>query len=107
MTFDSDVKQPVSLTIDGYKVGTVTLPYTTKIKGGFNGTVVKAETEGHEPATLTIHKKFNAVAVLNLTDVLSWGIDAATGAMMKPEFKFYEFEFVPKTQPTNLVEVEE
>ena len=39
-----------------------------------------------------IDKKFNPVAIINLLDVLSWGIDAATSAITKPEFKFYEFE---------------
>lgn len=24
---------------------------------------------------------------------LGWGIDAATGAIMKPEFKYYDLEF--------------
>lgn len=66
-----------------------------KIKGGFNETVIKAETQGYEPATLMINKDFNAVSVINLIDVLGWGIDAAMGAMMKPEFKFYQIEFTP------------
>ena len=37
----------------------------------------------------------NAVSVLNLLDVLAWGIDAATGAITKPEFKFYQIDFQP------------
>ena len=44
---------------------------------------------------LYIDKTFNYVSIINLTDVLGWAIDAATGAIMKPEFKFYEFEMQP------------
>ncbi len=97
VTFDSEVQQPVSLTVDGVKVGTVTLPYTMKVKGGFNETIVKAETQGYKPYVLIIDKDFNPVSVLNLFGLLGWGIDAATGAMMKPEYKFYEFYFVPQS----------
>ena len=42
---------------------------------------------------LYIDKTFNAISVINLCDVLGWAIDAATGAITKPEFKFYEIEF--------------
>lgn len=95
VVFDGNVKQPVNLTIDGYKVNRVTFPYTHKIKGGFNETIVKAETEGYEPTLIMIDKSFNAVSVINLFNLLGWAIDAATGAMMSPEYKFYEFEFRP------------
>lgn len=30
---------------------------------------------------------------------LGWGIDAATGALMKPEFRFYQIDFRPVGQP--------
>ena len=44
---------------------------------------------------MIIEKQFNAVSVINLRDILGWGIDAATGAMMKPEFDCYQIEFKP------------
>ncbi len=96
VTFESDIKEPVALTIDGRKFTNVTFPYTTKIKRGFDETVVKAEAENYEPQTIIIDKKFNAVSVINLCDILGWGIDAATGAIMKPEFKFYQVDMQPK-----------
>lgn len=46
-----------------------------------------------------MNKSFNAVSVLNLLNILCWGIDAATGAITKPEFKFYEVDFRPKAVP--------
>lgn len=102
VTFESDIDEKATLTIDGRKHTNVTFPYTTKIKRGFNDTVVKAEAPSHETETIIIEKNFNAVSVINLLDILGWGIDAATGAMMKPEFKFYQIEFKPKaeTAPT-------
>lgn len=98
VTFDSNIKESATLTIDGIKHRNVTFPYTTKVRRGFNETVVKAEAENYQTETLIIDKKFNAISVLNLCGVLAWGIDAATGAMMKPEFKFYEIEFKPETK---------
>ena len=95
VTFTSNVEK-ADLTIDGLKHSNVTFPYTTKIKRGFDDTVVKAEAKDYQTETIIIDKNFNAVSVLNLLDILGWGIDAATGAMMKPEFKFYNIDFQPK-----------
>ncbi len=96
VTFNSDIQERATLTIDGVKHTNVTFPYTTKIRRGFDETVVKAEAPSYLTETVIINKSFNAVAVLNLVDVLGWGIDAATGAMTKPEFKFYDIDFQPK-----------
>ena len=90
VTFDSDISRKATLTIDGRKHKHVTFPYTTKIRRGFDETIVKAEAPG-----VIVNKNFNAVSVLNLLDVLAWGIDAATGAITKPEFKFYQIDFQP------------
>lgn len=43
VTFESDITEKATLTIDGRKHTNVTFPYTTKIKRGFDETVVKAE----------------------------------------------------------------
>ncbi len=99
VTFESDIREPATLTIDGRKHTNVTFPYTTKIKRGFDETVVKAESPAYETETVIIDKSFNAVSVINLLDILGWGIDAATGAMMKPEFKFYQIDFKQKARP--------
>lgn len=96
VTFDSKVNTTADLTIDGRKHNAVSFPYTTKIKRGFDETVVKAEADGYEPVMLYISKTFNAVSVINLCDVLGWAIDAATGAITKPEYSNYEIEFIRK-----------
>lgn len=96
VTFDSNIKETATLTVDGKKYADITFPYTVKVKRGFDDTLVKAEMKDYTAEPITIEKTFNAVSVLNLVDILAWGIDAATGAMMKPEFTNYEFEFKPK-----------
>ena len=98
VTFDSDIAEKATLTIDGRKYTNVTFPYTTKIRRGFAETVVKAESPAYTTETVIINKSFNAVSVINLLNILGWGIDAATGAMTKPEFKFYQIDFQPKEE---------
>lgn len=102
VTFDSNVQEKVTLTIDGQKYTNVTFPYTTKIRRGFDETVVKAESPVYLTETVVINKSFNAVSVINLVDILGWGIDAATGALTKPEFKYYQIDFQPKETVTEL-----
>lgn len=97
VTFDSNVDE-ATLTIDGQKYKNVTFPYTTKVRRGFDETIVKVEAPLYNTETIIINKNFNAVSVLNLCDILGWGIDAATGAITKPEFKFYEIEMTPKKE---------
>ena len=94
VTFESNVKSTADLTIDGRKHNDVSFPYTTKIKRGFSETIVKAEAVGYRPFMLYIDKTFNPVSVINLCDVLGWAIDVASGAVTKPEYKYYEIEFV-------------
>ena len=72
------------------------MPYTTKVRKGFDETVVKVEAASYKTETIIINKNFNAVSVINLLDILGWGIDAATGAITKPEQKFYQVEMNPK-----------
>lgn len=98
VTFDSDIAEKATLTIDGRKHTNVTFPYTTKIRRGFDETLVKVETPNFSAEPIIINKSFNAVSVINLLDILGWGIDAATGAITKPEFKFYQIDFQPKVE---------
>ncbi len=91
--FTSNAETATKFTIDGIPQSNVTFPYTTKIKRGFSSTLISAEAEGYKPLVLEIDKKFNVVSVLNLTDILGWGIDAATGAITKTEYKGYDLRF--------------
>ena len=92
VTFDCNVKEGVALTIDGIKHYNVNFPFTTKVKRGFDDTIVKAEAESYQTETIVIDKKFNPVAIINLCEVLGWAIDAATGAITKPDSNYYQIE---------------
>ena len=96
VTFDCNVKEKVNLTIDGVKYYDVTFPFTTKITRGFDDTIVIAEAEAYHKETVIIDKKFNPVAIINLCEVLGWAIDAATGAITKPESQYYQIEMRQK-----------
>lgn len=98
VTFESDIDETATLTIDGQKHKNVTFPYTTKVRRGFDETVVKVEAPSYNTETIVINKNFNAVSVINLFDILGWGIDAATGAITKPEQKWYQIEMTKKDQ---------
>lgn len=106
VTFDGEISEEATLTIDGLKHTNVTFPYTTKIRRGFDETVVKIESPNYTASPIIINKNFNAVSVINLLDVLGWGIDAAMGAITKPEFKFYQIDFQPKEAKTKASSVD-
>ena len=97
ITIDSTTPvEKANLTVDGNKYRNITFPYTVKVRRGFDYSDVKAEAEGYEPVYFQVYKSFNPVSVINLCDILGWGIDAATGAITKPEKKYYEIEFEEK-----------
>ncbi len=80
--------------VDGIDRGTT--PTEVKLKKGNDGQVVTLKSDGFETKTLQPETAFNGVAVLNLFNILFWGIDAATGALWKYDPKFYEIELEPK-----------
>ena len=88
---DPQQHQPVNITTDCRHYQNVMLPKVVKVKRGFKPSNVKVDSEGYKPADLTVTKRFNGVSIINLGNVLGWGIDAATGAITKPEQKNYFF----------------
>ena len=96
IVLDSNIPEAKTVTVDGFKYHNVTFPFSVKVRRGFDETLITSKAEGYEPETLIIYKSFNGVSALNLLNILGWAIDAATGAIKKPEYKFYELEFIPK-----------
>ena len=100
----SKIEQPVDITTDVAYYEQVTLPYTVKVKRGYKPSNVVIESEGYKPAKITILKNFNAVAISNLTNIVAWGIDAGTGALMKPEKKTYTFSMKKEGEQPKLAD---
>ena len=93
INLSSNVNTPVDLVVDGKPHYNVVLPKKVKVKNGFKSSKITGTAQGYEKAELNIEKKFNATSILNLANPVAWGIDAATGAIMKPESKYYYLEF--------------
>jgi hypothetical protein len=74
--------------VEGEKMGQT--PTEISLKKGFNPESVVVKKDGFENKNVPLNTTFNPVAILNLFGLLGWGIDAATGAMMKYDKKFYE-----------------
>lgn len=90
---NSDVKEKATLTIDERKYTDVMFPFTVKVRKGFSPTQVKADVEGYKPSILVIDKTFNATTVWNIFNgCIGFAVDAATGAMMKPEYNQYDLD---------------
>ncbi len=90
VTLASDnVNVPVDISIDGNKkYSDVMLPKRIKIKRGYKPTNVKVEADGYSTTSFNITKKFNSASLWGiLFGVVPMAVDAATGAIMKPESK--------------------
>ncbi len=105
ITVDNDrpVTSPVTLTVDGKNYYNVEFPTKIRIRRGFKPTEITAAAEGYDTATATVHKKFNGTSLWNIIGggIPGYAIDAATGAMMKPDDKRYVLNMLPK----NYVEI--
>lgn len=88
---DPKLTQPVDISTDVKHYNHVTLPYVVRVRRGYKPSNVRVESEGYKPIDITVNKAFNPVSIINLCDVLGWGIDAATGAITMPEKHHYIF----------------
>ena len=55
LLFDGEISEEATLTIDGLKHTNVTFPYTTKIRRGFDETVVKIESPNYTASPIIIY----------------------------------------------------
>lgn len=110
-----------NLTVDGQKYNNMVFPAKIKVKRGFKPSVIEAENPDLE-GSVTVEKKFNAVSLGNILigGIPGFIVDAADGAVMKPEKSEYTIfmspkkgggdnsgsivEQQPKDEPTNQVE---
>lgn len=74
--------------VEGENVGKT--PTEITLKKGFHAENVVVKKEGFENKNVPLKTTLNPVAILNLFGLIGWGIDAATGSMMKYDKKYYE-----------------
>ena len=65
-------------------------PCTQKIKRSVNDTDVEFKLDGYQTRLITLDKEFNLVSVINLGNLLFWGIDVISGSVMKYDRKGYD-----------------
>lgn len=67
-------------------------PCTLRVRRSVNDTDLEFKLDGYETRLITLDKEFNVVSVLNLGNLLGWGIDVASGAVMKYDRKSYDIQ---------------
>jgi hypothetical protein len=75
---------------DGVEI--CTTPCNYRIKRSLNDTEVEFKLDGYETRLITLDKEFNLVSIINLGNLLGWGIDALSGAVMKYDRKSYDLK---------------
>lgn len=93
------VKEPVNITADNKHYENVLLPYKVKVRRGYSNSNILITSNSYEPYSLSISKRFNAVSLLNIIAPLGFAIDAATGAIMRPDEKSYYVDLKHKSGP--------
>jgi hypothetical protein len=75
---------------DGVEI--CTTPCNYKMKRSLNDTEVEFKLDGYETRLITLDKELNLVSIINLGNLLGWGIDALSGAVMKYDRKSYDLK---------------
>ncbi|MCI9244541.1 MAG: hypothetical protein HFJ82_03425 [Alistipes sp.] len=106
LTNDS-VEVPVELTVDGKKQSDVYFPTQVKVKRGFKPSRITAQAPGYEDGHVSVRKKFNGKTLWNiiLGGIPGFAVDAATGAITKPDSETYYVPMRRKEEPANYVEL--
>jgi len=100
ITFNST---PTGATIYKDGVEQCKTPCTIRVKRSLGDTDIEYKLDGYETRLITLDKEFNIVSVLNLGNLLGWGIDALSGAVMKYDKKTYDIT-LSKNNKTSRIE---
>lgn len=92
----NSVPSGAKIQVNGIDKGTT--PAAVKFKKGSEAPVVTLKLENYETRTFQPETSFNGLSILNLSNIVGWGIDALSGAMWKYDPKFYEIQLEKKKQ---------
>ena len=90
------ISSPVVLKIDEKEYHNIYLPAKVRVKRGLKSTTITAKAQGYSDGKIVVNKKFNPVSMLNLINPVAWCIDLATGAITKPDSKYYTMNMQQK-----------
>jgi len=65
-------------------------PCAVRVGRSVNETDVMIRLEGYESRMFVLDQDFNVVSILNLGNLLGWGIDVISGAVMRYGLRHYE-----------------
>jgi len=99
ITFNST---PAGATIYKDGVEQCKTPCTILVKRSLGNSEIEYKLDGYETRLITLDKEFNVVSVINLGNLLGWGIDALSGAVMKYDKKVYDIT-LSKNNKTSLI----
>lgn len=82
----------VKVVMDGYAVGKT--PIKLDVRRNLSGRWVTFEKEGYESQYIKLEAGFNPISIINLTCLLCWAVDLASGAVtqFKTPSLFVEME---------------
>jgi len=89
-----NTNQKAKIEIDGIQMGQS--GEAIRVKRSLDDKMVTIKADGYETKTFELQKEFNVVSILNLTNLIAWGIDALSGAVMKYEPKVYNIDLEAK-----------
>ena len=80
-----------NIIVDGKSYNNVSLPHKVKVKNGYKTSNITVRADGYEDANISVKKRFNRTSIWNIFTSFGAGfiVDAATGAIKKPENKSY------------------
>ena len=99
ITFNST---PAGATIYKDGVEQCKTPCTLHVKRSLNDTEIEYKLDGYETRLIKLDKEFNIISVINLGNLLGWGVDALSGAVMKYDKKVYDIT-LSKNNKTSMI----
>ena len=95
---------PPGVTVSKDGVDLCKTPCSTKIKRSLNDVDIELKLDGYDTKQITLDKEFNVVSIINLGNLLAWGVDALSGAVMKFDKKSYDIELTKNGKTSMLMQ---
>lgn len=94
ITFNSTPSK-ATIYIDG--IERCKTPCTIKVRRSLSEKSAELKLKGYEGRTFSLENSFNPISILNLGNILGWGIDALSGSLFKYHLKNYNFTLEKKS----------